>query len=157
MCGTVTSQLVGDETTRCLPLTLQQLPKEPPCRTPVPMGLDKDIDHISVLIYRTPEILALPIDRHEDLVQIPCVAQATLAAFQTTGVLGAELHGPLSDRFISYVHSAFGEQILNFPIAETESIIEPDRMTDDLWWKAMPDVAGLTTLHPTIVRRDDLT
>ena len=91
MRDTVTSQLVGDETERFLALTLQQLPKEPPCRTPGPTGLDKDIDHIAVLIHRTPQILALPIDRDEDLVQIPCVAQATLASFQTTGVLGAEL------------------------------------------------------------------
>jgi hypothetical protein len=30
-------------------------------------------------------------------------------------------------------------------------------MTDDFWWKAMPDVVGSTTRHPVIVQRGDLT
>ena len=90
-------------------------------------------------------------------VQVPCVAETPLTTFQSAGVLCSELDGPLSDRFISHVDSAFGEQILNFPKAETESIIEPDSMTDDFWWKAVPDVAGSTTFHTAIVRRGDLT
>ena len=55
----VTLQLVGDQAKRNPPLTLQELEKEALRRATVTPGLDEDIDHITVLINRTPKIFAL--------------------------------------------------------------------------------------------------
>jgi hypothetical protein len=44
--------------------------------------LDKNVDHVAVLIHRTPQVLALAVDHHEDLVQEPGVAESTPSAFQ---------------------------------------------------------------------------
>ena len=44
-----------------LSLTLQQSAKESPRCTPVPTGLYEDVDQVTVLIHRAPEILALTV------------------------------------------------------------------------------------------------
>ena len=71
MCDTVAAQLVGHEPHGFLSLTLQQSAKESPRCSPVPTGLYEDVDQVTVLIHRAPEILALTVDRHEDFVQAP--------------------------------------------------------------------------------------
>ena len=100
MSDTVAAQLVGDETTGFLALAPQESPKESPSRPAVPTRLDENIDQIAVLIDRTPEILALTVDRHEDFVQEPRIAESTLSAFQAPRVVRAELPAPLPDRLV---------------------------------------------------------
>ena len=53
----VTFQLVRDQAKRNLPLTLQELEKEALCGATVTPGLNEDVDHIAVLINRSPQIL----------------------------------------------------------------------------------------------------
>ncbi len=62
--------------------------------------MDEDVDDVAILIDGTPEILPLSLDGDEDLVQVPCVSQATLAALQSTSVFRPELVAPKSDGFI---------------------------------------------------------
>jgi len=100
MCDTVASQLVGNEAKWFPSLALQQSAKESLRSTPIPTGLNENVDHVPVLIHRPPEILALTVDRDEYLVQIPGVSAATLATFQSPGVLVSELPAPLPDRFV---------------------------------------------------------
>ena len=66
MGNTVAAQLVGHEPHGFLSLTLQQSAEESPRCTPVPTGLYEDVDQVTVLIHRAPEILALTVDRHEE-------------------------------------------------------------------------------------------
>ncbi len=80
MCDMVAAQLVGHETRRFLSLSLQEFPKESPPRAPASAGLDEDVDHVTVLVNRTPEILALTVDRDEDFVQKPRISESTLSA-----------------------------------------------------------------------------
>ena len=82
MCDTVAAQLVSHETRRFLSLTLQESSKESPRRTPVPTRLDEDIDQVTVLVDRTPQILALTVDRGEDFVQKPRIVESTLSVLQ---------------------------------------------------------------------------
>ena len=69
MGDTVAAQLVGHETRRFLALPLQERPKESSRRTRVPAGLDEEVDQVTVLVDRTPQILALTVNRDEDFVQ----------------------------------------------------------------------------------------
>ena len=157
MCDTVASQSVGNDTKRFTSLTLEELAKESPRRPPVSTALYENVNHVAVLIYRTPEIVALSIDCHEHFVQVPRVTETALTPFQPASVLRSELDGSLSDRFISHVHATLGEQIFDLAKTETEPIVGPDSVTDDLWRKAMPNVTGLASLHPGIVPRGELT
>ena len=114
MGDTVAAQLVGHEPHGFLSLTLQQSAKESPRCTPVPTGLYEDVDQVTVLIHRAPEILALTVDRHEDFVQEPRISESTLSSLQLPIVDGAELPAPLAHGFVDTMIPR-SEQILNIP------------------------------------------
>ena len=100
MRRTVASQLVGHETARFLSLTLEEFSKESACRTRIPAGLREDIDQVTILIHRAPQILELTIDPHEDFVQEPRISESTLSPSQPPRVVGTELSAPLSNGFV---------------------------------------------------------
>ncbi len=157
MCDPVAAQLVGHEPHRFLSLTLQEPPKESPRRTRVPAGLDEDVDQVTVLVHRAPEILALTVDPYEDFVQEPRISESTLSALQPPRVVKAELPAPLPNRFVRHDDSPFGQQILDIPEAQAVSVVQPHGVVDDFRRKAMPKVAGSTRVHPGIVPRGELT
>ncbi len=95
----VASQLVRHQPAGHATLPLQQLAKKAFGCPAVATRLHEDVDDVAILIDGTPEILPLSLDRDEDLVQVPCVSQATLA-LQSTSVFWPELVAPKSDGFI---------------------------------------------------------
>ena len=125
MADTVAAQLVGHQTHGLLALPLQESPKESPRRTPVPAGLDEEVDEVPVLVHGAPEILALTVDRDENVVQEPRIAESTLVALQPPRVVGAELRAPLANGFVRHDDAPFGQQILDIPEAQTVDS-EPD-------------------------------
>ena len=154
MCNTVAPQLVGHETRRFLSLPLQEFPKESPRRTPVPAGLDEEVDQVPVLVHGAPEILALTVDRDEDLVQKPRIAEATWSSLQPPGVVGAKLPAPLPNGFVRHDDASFGQQILDIPEAQTVSVVQPHGVADDVRWKAMSKVPESTSMHPALCRAE---
>ena len=128
----VTSQLVGDKSSGDAALPFQQLSEEAYGRSPIAPGLHQHVDHIAVFIHGPPQVLQPPVDLHEDLVQIPRVAQATPAAPQPPRVVEPERPTPLSNRLIRHRDTPFGEEILDISEAETETMVEPDGVTDNL-------------------------
>ena len=58
-----------------LPDQIQQRPGHP--------RLDEDIDYITILVYRAPEVLAFTLYLYEDLVQVPCVTETTPSCAKT--------------------------------------------------------------------------
>ena len=157
MGDAVAAQLVGHETHGFLALTFQEFPKESPRGTPVPTRLHEEVDQVTVLVHRAPEILALTVDRDEDFVQEPCISESTLSALQSPRVIGTELPAPLPNGFVRHDNAPFGQQILDIPEAQAVSVVEPHGVADDVGRKAMPQVAGSTLCHPDIVPRGELT
>ena len=157
MGDTVAAQLVGHEPHGFLSLTVQQSAEESPRCPRVPTGLYEDVDQITVLIHRAPEILALTVDRHEDFVQEPRIAESTLSSLQPPGVVGAELPAPLPNRLVRHDDASLRQQILDIPEAQAVSVVEPDGMADDVRRKAMPQVAGWACVHLGIVPGGELT
>ena len=66
--GTVASQFVGDQLPGRTALPLQQLAEESFRGFPITTRLDEDINYITILVYRTPEVLAFTLYLYEDLV-----------------------------------------------------------------------------------------
>ena len=73
----VAAKLVRDQASRRTALPFQQLAEKPLGRTLIAPRLDKEVDHITILIDGTPEILAPALDVHEQLVQVPRVPTET--------------------------------------------------------------------------------
>ncbi len=138
----VAPQLVGDQPPGLASLTLQQLTEEAFSCTPIAARLEQDVDHVAVLIDRTPEILPLPPDGHEEFVQVPGVAQVTLSPLEGTGVRGAELSTPLSDGLVGDDDAPLCQEIFDISEAQTEAEVEPDGLADDLRRKSVSVVAG---------------
>ena len=134
-------------------LTLQEFSEESPRGTPVPAGLDEEVDQVTVFVRGAPQILALTVDRDEDFVPEPRIAESTLAALQPPGVVGAELPAPLPNGFVRHDDASFGQQILDIPEAQTVSVVQPHGVADDGRRKAMPQVAGSSSRLREALRR----
>ena len=92
--GAVASQLVGDQPVGHAALTLQQFAEAPFGGFPITARLDENIDHVTILINRTPKLLTFASDRDEDLVQVPRIAEATSPTLQASSVLRTKLEAP---------------------------------------------------------------
>ena len=147
----VAFQLVRDQSKPNLCLTLQKLAKEALRCTTVAPRLDEDIDHVAVLVDGTPQILPFAVDRYEDFVQKPCISESTPATFQTPDIIETKLPTPPANGLIGHDDPSLGEQIFDISAADTESVVEPDRMTDDFGWIAVTVVAGSGAFHDVSV------
>ena len=83
-------------------MPFQQLPKETRRGMPIALRLPQDVDHVAVLVNRPPEILLPPPDVHEQLVQIPRVAQAPAPSPQRARVLQTERPTPVPNTLVAF-------------------------------------------------------
>ena len=149
-CCAVTLQLVCDEAKRELSLILQKLAKESRRCTTVASRLDKDVDHVAVLIHSTPKILPLTFDCDEHFVQEPRIAEATLPLSQSPCIIRTELPAPAPDCLVGDHDSSFRQQIFNIPEAEAESVVEPDCVADDLRRESVSMITGSAGFHAQV-------
>jgi hypothetical protein len=97
--------------------------------------------------------LLLAIDLHEDLINVERIAVTTVSPFETTSISSAKLDTPGSDGFVADTNASFGEQILDITIAKIESMVEPNRVTDDVGRKSVT----LISIHHRIIDQQQLT
>ncbi len=149
-CCTVTLQLFGNQAKRNPPLTSQEFAKEALRCTTVASRLDEDVDHVAVLIDGTPQIVPLTVDRDEHFVQEPGIAESTLPSSQSPSVIWSKLYAPAADCLVGDHNTSLRQQILGISQADTESVAEPDCVTDDLGRESVSAVAlsHLVSLTP---------
>jgi hypothetical protein len=111
------------------------------------MRLNEYVAYIPVLIDGTPEIVAPTLDVHEDFVQVPHISQPPLSRLQLSSVLGPELPAPLPDGFVGDDDSPLRQELLDVAKAQTESVIQPNGMTDDLRREPVAVIAVCLGLH----------
>ncbi len=156
MGSPVAAKLVGYESSRYPALTFQQFAEEALSRSTVSAALDQDVDRIAVLIHSSPQVVALTLDRDEEFIQVPGVAQTTLPSFQGSSVSRAEFATPLPNRLVGDNDTALSQQILDVAEAEGEPVIQPHGVADNQGWKAVAVVVRLT-VHRGIVPDLNLT
>jgi hypothetical protein len=67
-------QLIRDDHPRDIAQTLEQLAEELFCCGLIATALNQNIQHVAVLIHRTPEVMALPLDGQKDFIQVPFIS-----------------------------------------------------------------------------------
>jgi hypothetical protein len=97
------------------------------------------------LIHGAPQILVLAVDSNEHLIQVPMVAQPSLASAQFASIGGTEFLRPLPDRLIGHDDPPLGEKILDLSEAQAEAMVSPDRLADDLGRKPIAPVTRSRT------------
>ena len=114
-------------------------------------SLHGDVDEVVILVDGPPEILTAALNIHEQLVQIPGVAQSSAPMPEPPSVGGTKGLTPVPNRFVRHRDTPLGQQVLGIAKTETEAMVEPDRVTDDLGWEAVAVVVRrLADQMPTV-------
>jgi len=134
---TVALKFIGHDHARHVIKALQQPSEKPFGRLAISPRLNKDVQHDTVLIHGTPKIMLHALDPDEHLVHVPLVPGSWSAASQAVCEGLAKLLAPPTNGLIRDDNATFSQKQLNIPQAEAEHVIQPDRMADDLGWKAV--------------------
>src|SRR5438477_420322 len=81
--------------------------------------------------------LKMPRNREHDLVQVPFVATARVAATQFIGVGLPKCEAPLPHGFIRHDDASLGEKLFDVAKTQRKTKIQPHRMADNDWWEAI--------------------
>ena len=77
------------------------------------------------------------VDLNEDFIDVEGIAVASVLSFQSAGVNGSELDAPEADRFSTDGNASLSQEIFDIPVAEIESVVEPDGVGNDIWREAV--------------------
>ena len=138
--GAVGAEFIGYNRRRREALLLQEFPHQPNCRPSVPAGLSQEIQDFALTVHGTPEIELPPSNYDDHLVQVPAFGRSWPPTLNPPRIGPTEFQDPSSNCLIRDVETTLGKQVLNVPIAQRETAIEPDRMLDDDRWKAVTTV-----------------
>ena len=91
--------------------------------------------------------MALPLNGDKDFVDMPGIPQPALPFFQFPSVVRTKLLTPLPDSFIGDRNASFSQEFFDLTEAQTESVVEPDGVTDNFRGKPVSLVAGWWLFH----------
>ena len=148
--GAVGAEFIGYNRRRREALLLQEFPHQPNCRPSVPAGLNQEIQDFALTVHGTPEIELPPSNYDDHLVQVPAFGRSWPPTLNSPRIGPTEFQDPSSNCLIRDVETTLGKQVLNVPIAQRETAIEPDGMLDDDRWKAVTTVGYLA--HPETLK-----
>ena len=148
--STVGAEFIGYNRRRREALLLQEFPHQPNCRPSVPAGLNQKIQDFALTVHGTPEKEPPSPDHHDHFVQVPPFGRSWPPKLNPPCIGPTEFQDPSSNCLIRDVETTLGKQVLNVPIAQRETAIEPDGMLDDNRWKAVTTVGYLA--HPETLK-----
>ena len=96
---------------------LQQLAQKFERRALIAVFLQQNVEHLAVVVDRTPQLRTLATDLDHHLAQMPARGRRRTSAPQVGCESLAELARPASDRLVADFDPALGEQL--FDIAQT--------------------------------------
>ena len=73
-------------------------------------------------------------------IHVPDVAESTLSLPQSTSIRWSKLPAPESNGFVGYGDATFSEKVLDIAKAQSEPMLQPDGMADDLGWKPVASI-----------------
>lgn len=129
----IAAQLVGDQNPR-LAVLLDETPEEAlrsPC---IAALLDKNVEHIAIGIYGSPQPVHFAVDLDNDFIQVPFVPWRRSVATDASGKMTAETIDPLPHRLTADRHTALRKQVFDIGGAQGKSIVRPHRIADDFTW-----------------------
>src|SRR5689334_13293018 len=83
---TITLQFIGDDHTWNILQSFKELTEKSLGGFLVATALHQDIQHVSLLIHRTPQVMSLATNRKKHLVQMPLVTRTVTATAQFVGI-----------------------------------------------------------------------
>jgi hypothetical protein len=97
----------------------------------VPPARHQASQHLSVLIHRAPEIMALPRNREPHCISRPWVPRLGAAMPPLVGILLSQFPAPLADRLICDNEAPCDEAFFHISLTEAAPVVQPDAGADD--------------------------
>jgi hypothetical protein len=94
--------------------------------------LEIHINNFTILIDRSPQKMLPAIDLDEHLVYVERVAVSSVRPLQSSRVYSSEFDTPKSDGLSADGDATLSQQIFDVTVAQIETIVEPDSITDDV-------------------------
>ena len=108
----------------------------------------KNVDDITVLVDRAPEVVPLPANLHHYLIHEPRVAELAATFAEVVRIIGTEFCTPQPNRLVGNGNAAFGQQILDVAKAQLKTVVILNGATDDL---RREPVASIDVVYASIV------
>jgi hypothetical protein len=140
--GSIRAKLVGDHSSGWAALLAQETPQQALGRFGITPRLDDLVEDVPILVDSPPEPMLLAGNRDHNLVEVPDIVAVWRLAPETASVRRPELQRPAANRLVGDNDAALEQHLLNQSQAQREPKVQPDRMGDDLGWKAMAFVAN---------------
>jgi hypothetical protein len=140
--GPIAPELVSNDHARHVVQPLEELAKKSPGGLFVAVALYQDIEHVPILIYRSPQGMLLAPDGEEDFVHMPRIPTARATTAQFIGVGLPKLQTPLPDCFIAHDDPALRQKLFDITKTERETEIQPHSIADDFRWETKTFVIG---------------
>ena len=131
MGSAIASKLVCHQLPRCLPLVLQHFAEEAFGGFAISPARHQNVDHVSILIHRSPQIVSLALDRDEELVNVPDVPESALFSSNCSSVSRTEFQTPVPNRLVGDRDATLREQVFHVTKAESEPMVKRDGVADD--------------------------
>lgn len=133
----VALDLISDDQSRHVSQTLQQLTKKLLRCFLIASALDENIQHVTILIHRSPQVVNSTIDLEEYFIEMPSVAWLRTFAAQSVSEGLTKLQAPFANRLISEGDASHPHDLFDIAIAEGEAEVEPNTMAYNLGGEAM--------------------
>ena len=143
----IAAQAIGDEPSRFVSQTTQQAIEETLGGRAVSPILHQNVEYDPVLVDRAPQIVQHAAGADEHLIEMPGIAGLRSSPTQSSGEVRTEFQAPMPDALMGHNDAAFSQDQLDVTQTETEHVIQPDGMADDLGCKPMPRKRGGLVCH----------
>ena len=87
------------------------------------------------------------IDLHKDFIDEKGIAVASVFSLQPSSIYSTEFDTPKSNCFAADSDTSLREQILDIPVTEVETEVEPDGIRNDIWRESV----AFISIHPPII------
>jgi hypothetical protein len=95
---------------------LQYSLKETLCGLSISSCLEKDINNLTILINRSPQVMLLSLDSNEYLINEERITIPLMLSSQSLGVLRPKLVAPQANGFIADRDASLGHQVFNIAV-----------------------------------------
>jgi hypothetical protein len=148
--------MVGPELIGCDPgwrptLFFQQLPYQLQRRLCIPLRLHEEIQNLALIVDGTPQPMSLPSDNDGHFIEVPIVAGRWSHMTQVSSNWRTKFEEPAPDALVGNIEAPLGKQILHISIAQGKPGVKPNRVANDVRWKAVAAIGNrfhLITLPP---------
>jgi hypothetical protein len=95
-------------------------------------ALHQDIEYYSVRVNGAPPEVQRALDPDEHFIEVPRVTRPGSPPTHLVGEARNELQTPLADAFVRDDHTALAQQQFDVPEVQTEYVVQPNRVADQL-------------------------